>query len=65
MQKPLVFISYAGDELELADFVKSVIFGKQVPLDGVEPPAQGLGNLCSIQLSYRGDHFISMVLTFC
>ena len=28
-----------------------------VPLDGVEPPAQGLGNLCSIQLSYRGINY--------
>ncbi len=25
-----------------------------VPLDGVEPPTQGLGNLCSSFLSYRG-----------
>jgi hypothetical protein len=25
-----------------------------VPLDGLEPPARGLGNRCSIHLSYRG-----------
>ena len=28
---------------------------QMVPLDGVEPPTQGLGNLCSSFLSYRGD----------
>lgn len=25
-----------------------------VPLAGIEPAAKGLGNLCSIHLSYRG-----------
>jgi hypothetical protein len=27
---------------------------EMVPLDGLEPPARGLGNRCSIHLSYRG-----------
>lgn len=31
-----------------------------VPLGGLEPPAQGLGNLCSIHLSYRGTKLIGV-----
>ena len=31
--------------------------GKEVvPLDGLEPPTRGLGNRCSVHLSYRGPY---------
>src|SRR5579872_3684954 len=30
-----------------------------VPLDGLEPPTRGLGNRCSVHLSYRGPNVTS------